>query len=164
MGIPMLQAHFFIFFYACYSMVTPPVGMGPLIASKLAGAKYLPTAVEGLKAAMGGFLVPALIIWNPVLLFQPGQPLLQAVLGVITCLAMILGLQVLINNYFINAITLWERILCGISSFALIGYFIMGNYVFFVVGMGLIIFISARQFMTMGQPSKLDLKTPGDGM
>ena len=164
MGIPMLQAHFFIFFYACYSMVTPPVGMGPLIASKLAGAKYFPTAVEGLKAAMGGFLVPALIIWNPVLLMQPGQPLLQAVLGVITCLAMILGLQVLINNYFINAITLWERILCGISSLALIGYFIMGNYAFFVVGMGLIIFISARQFMTMGQPSKLDLKTPGDGM
>ena len=163
MGIPMLQAHFFIFFYACYSMVTPPVGMGPMIASKLAGAKYIPTAVEALKAAVGGFIVPALIIWNPVLLIQPGQSPLQAVLGVIACVGMILGLQVLIINYYINAITSWERILCGISTFAFLGYFIAGNYAFLVVGLGSIIFVSARQFMTMGQPSKLGLKTVGDG-
>jgi TRAP-type uncharacterized transport system fused permease subunit len=72
MGIPMLQAHFFIFFYACYSMVTPPAAMGPMIASKLAGAKCIPSALKAVKAASGGFIVPALIIWNPVLLMEPG--------------------------------------------------------------------------------------------
>jgi TRAP transporter 4TM/12TM fusion protein len=164
MGIPMLPAHFFIFFYACYSMVTPPVGMGAMIASKLAGAKYIPTAVEAVKAAAVGFILPALIIWNPVLLMEPGQSPLQAVLGVIACLGVVLSLQVVIVNYYINAITPWERALSGISTLTLIGYFVTGNYIFFIVGLGLIVFVSVRQFMMKGQPSKLVVKTDGDGI
>jgi TRAP-type uncharacterized transport system fused permease subunit len=145
-------------------MVTPPVGMGAMIAAKLAGAKYIPTAVEAVKAAAGGFILPVLIIWNPVLLMEPGQSPLQAVLGVIACLGVVLSLQVLIVNYYINAITPWERALSGISTLTLIGYFATENYIFFIVGLGLIIFISVRQFMMKEQPSKLVVKTDGDGI
>jgi hypothetical protein len=86
------------------------------------------------------------------------------VLGVFACAGMILGLQVLIINYYINAITPWERIKFGISALTLIVYFIAETYAFFVVGLGLIIFVSVRQFTTKAQPSKLGLKATDDGM
>ena len=147
MGIPMLPAHFFVFFYACFSMITPPVGMGAMIASKLAGAKYIPTAVEAVKASLGSFILPVLIIWNPVLLMEPGQSPLQAVLGIIACLGLILSLQVLICNYYSKAITLWERALSGISSLTFLGYYITENRIFLLIGLALMILISVKQLM-----------------
>jgi TRAP-type uncharacterized transport system fused permease subunit len=164
MGIPMLQAHFFVFFYACFSMVTPPIGMGSIIASKLAKAKYMPTAVEAVKVSVAGFILPVLIIWNPALILEPGQSPLQAVLGVIACLGLLVSIEILIVNYYIIPVRLWERALCGISSLALLGYFVTENYTFLIVGLGLIIFVSGRQFVKKGQPSKVVAKTGSDGI
>jgi TRAP transporter 4TM/12TM fusion protein len=164
MGIPMLQAHFFVFFYACFSMVTPPIGMGSIIASKLAGAKYMPTAVEAVKVSLAGFILPVLIIWNPVLILEPTASTLRAVLGVIACLGLLVSIEILLVNYYILPIKLWERALYGISSLALLGYFVTENYGFLIVGLGLIIFVSVRQFVNKGQPSKVVIKTDGDGI
>lgn len=147
MGIPMLPAHFFVFFYACFSMVTPPIGMGSIIASKLAGAKYMPTAIEAVKASVAGFILPVLIIWNPVLILEPTASPLRAVLGVIGCLGLLISLQVLLANYCIKAIKLWERALSGISTLALIGYFVTENYAFLFFGLALFVFIGVKQLM-----------------
>jgi TRAP transporter 4TM/12TM fusion protein len=155
MGISMLPAHFFVFFYACFSMVTPPIGMGSIIASKLAKAKYVPTAIEAVKASVAGFILPVLIIWNPVLLLEPTPSPLRAVLGIIACLALLVSIQVLIVNYYIIAIKLWERTLSGISLLAFLGYFVTENYIFFIVGLALFIFIGVRQLMMKAAIKKL---------
>lgn len=158
MGIPMLPAHFFVFFYACFSMVTPPIGMGAIIASKLAGAKYMPTAFEAVKASVAGFVLPVLIIWNPVLLLEPIASSLRAVLGLIACLGLLVSLQVLIVNYYITVINLWERALSGISLLALLGYFVTENYIFLFIGLTLFIFISVKQLMMRRPPLKTAAK------
>jgi len=151
MGIPLLSAHFYVFFYACFSMITPPIGMGAVIAAKVAGAKYLPTAVEAVKASVAGFILPVLILWNPALILEPVDSLLLAIIGVIACLVILISLQALLVGYYLTNISLWEKILLGTSVLALIGYFISNNFLFAIVGLGLFVIITIRQFMRRGR-------------
>ena len=39
-GVPLLQAHLFPFYYAVFAHLTPPVAIGLMVACKMAGANY----------------------------------------------------------------------------------------------------------------------------
>lgn len=145
MGISLLPAHFFVFFYGCFSMVTPPIGMASIIAAKLAGAKYIPTAIEGVKASLGGFLIPFLIILNPVLLFEPIDSLFLAIIEVIACFLFFIVIEVLINNYYITKVSFWEILLLIISSITFVGFFFSKNFLYFTIGLILLVIVTTIQ-------------------
>jgi len=145
MGMPLLSAHFFVFFYALFSMVTPPIGMGAVIASKLAGADYLKTASEAVKAAIAGFVLPFLIIWNPVLLLKPvGSPLLIAI-RIVACLIVLIALEATLVNCYLAIMRLWERVVLGISVAAIMGYFITEILPLLIAGGALFILVTITQ-------------------
>jgi TRAP transporter 4TM/12TM fusion protein len=154
LGIPMLVAHFFIFYFACFSMVTPPIGMASIIASKLAGAKYLPTAVEAVKASIAGFILPFLFIWNPILLLQPvASPFLAAV-GIIVCIVIIISLQAVATKSYISEMKLWQSFLLGVSFLTLVGYFVTQIYELMFLGLALFIFVTVMQLIMKAKPSQ----------
>jgi len=154
LGIPMLVAHFFIFYFACFSMVTPPIGMASIIASKLAGAKYLPTAVEAVKASIAGFILPFLFIWNPILLLQPvASPFLAAV-GIIVCIVIIISLQAVATRSYISEMKLWQSFLLGVSFLTLVGYFVTQIYELMFLGLALFIFVTVMQLIMKAKPSQ----------
>lgn len=160
MGIPMLLAHFFVFFYACFAFVTPPIGMAAVIAAKVAGGKYLPTAVEAVKASAAGFIIPVLILWNPALLLEPVDSLLLAIIGVIACLVLLIVLEALFVGHYITETSLWEKISLGASLIALLGYFISNNnYLFVIVGLGFFLIITIKQYLMRGRASTQVSKT-----
>jgi TRAP transporter 4TM/12TM fusion protein len=110
MHMSVLQAHFFVFFFACFSMVTPPVGMGSIIASKVAGARYIPTAMEAVKVSLAGFVLPFLFIYNPELILQAtGAPWWDVGYRILNCLVLMLALQVVLVGYFLAPLSLAER-------------------------------------------------------
>jgi len=154
LGIPMLVAHFFIFYFACFSMVTPPIGMASIIASKLAGAKYLPTAIEAVKASIAGFILPFLFIWNPTLLLQPASSPFLAALGLIVCIVIVISLQAVITNSYISKMKLWQSFLLGISFLTLVGYFITQIYGLVFLGLALFIFVTVMQLITKAKLSQ----------
>jgi TRAP-type uncharacterized transport system fused permease subunit len=160
MGIPMLLAHFFVFYYACFAFVTPPIGMAAVIAAKVAGGKYLPTAVEAVKASAAGFIIPVLILWNPALLLEPVDSLLLAIIGVIACLVILIVLEALFVGHYITETSLWEKISLGASLIALLGYFISNNnYLFVIVGLGFFLTITIKQYLKSGRASTQVSKT-----
>ena len=67
LGFPAFQSHFFVFYFAVFSTLTLPVAVGVLAAAKLAGSRFLPTAVDALKLTLPVFLVPFAVIYNPEL-------------------------------------------------------------------------------------------------
>jgi len=85
MGLTMLTAHFFVFYFAILSAVTPPVAGASLVGSRLAGASYMKTGWESLKLVAPFFLIPFFIIKNPIVLSQ-AQPFSEAVLVLIAML------------------------------------------------------------------------------
>lgn len=69
-GVPLLQAHFFVFYFAVMSMLTPPVAPAALVSSAIAGTKFMETAIEQIKPTITGFLAPFVFLTIPLVLWE----------------------------------------------------------------------------------------------
>lgn len=76
MGISILSAHMFVFYYGVASSITPPVALAAYAAAPIAGSDPFRTGVMAVRLGMAKFLVPFIFVYNPVLLlvegFEPG--------------------------------------------------------------------------------------------
>jgi len=71
MGVEPIAAHFFAFYFAVISAVTPPVALAALAGAGIAGAGFMRTSMEAFKLAIAGFIIPFLVIFNPTIILQP---------------------------------------------------------------------------------------------
>ena len=71
-GVPLLAAHFFVFYFANVSALTPPVAIAALVAANIAKAKFLPTALIGIRLSLPAFLLPFLFLAHPQILGLEG--------------------------------------------------------------------------------------------
>ena len=70
-NIDALPAHFFLFYFAVFSTITPPVAVGALAAAKIANVSYWHVGGQSLKVALAMFILPFLFVYNPELLAFP---------------------------------------------------------------------------------------------
>jgi len=133
MGVSTLQAHFFSFYFACMSFVTPPEAMAALVASKIANASFWRTGWEACLVALGGFLVPFLTIWAPVTLLEP-QSIATGIVDMVVIIALFVSIQVVICGYYLSSITKAERFTLAGVSLAFILFFIYRNPVYGIIG------------------------------
>jgi TRAP-type uncharacterized transport system fused permease subunit len=61
-------AHFFVFYYACMSSITPPVALGAYAAASIAQSDPWDTGWAAFRLGMVGILVPFALICQPPLL------------------------------------------------------------------------------------------------
>ena len=71
MGVSPLAAHFFAFYFAVISAVTPPVALASLAGAGIARASYLGTSWEAFKLAIAGFIIPFLVVYNSAIILEP---------------------------------------------------------------------------------------------
>lgn len=145
MGLPVIQAHFFNFYYACIAMLTPPVAIGVIIAAQVAEARFLKTALEALKAAAGSFLVPYLFIWSPILLLMPKDPL-SGTLGLIASFVIIMSIQVAVCGQYLTSINRLERAVFVVIILLLFTSLFTGNYVIIAAGIALMMIATIWQW------------------
>jgi len=62
LGVGILPAHFFTFYFATFSHITPPVAAAVVTACQLAKSKYSKTAMQAVRLAWPLFLVPFLFV------------------------------------------------------------------------------------------------------
>ena len=70
MGIDLLAAHLFVFYYAVLADVTPPVAVTAFAGAQLAGANPMTTGWQATRFGIGGFLAPFLFAFQPPLLMR----------------------------------------------------------------------------------------------
>lgn len=70
MGFNLIAVHFFVMWIGTMSNMTPPVCMASFAAASLAGSKVAETALNGLKLAAAGLIVPFTFAFNPIMLMQ----------------------------------------------------------------------------------------------
>lgn len=70
MGVDLLRAHMFCFYFSIIAAVTPPVGLASLAATGISGGNYALTSVHGFRLSLSGFILPFLIIYNPLFSFD----------------------------------------------------------------------------------------------
>ncbi|PLX36927.1 MAG: C4-dicarboxylate ABC transporter [Hyphomicrobiales bacterium] len=121
MGVEPIAAHFFAFYFAVISSLTPPVALAALAGAGLAGAPYFKTSLSAAKLAISGFIIPYLIIFNPLLTLHPDNWVHAA--G--TIIAVPLGMTALTAVIYGCGITIFsstERLMAGFSAVMLLGY------------------------------------------
>ena len=69
-GIPVLVAHMFVFYFAVVSAITPPVALASFAAAGMAQADPWKTSWTALKMGLATFLVPFMFFYSHVLLMQ----------------------------------------------------------------------------------------------
>ena len=71
-GLPAMEVHMFMLFYASLSAITPPVAVAAFAAAAIAGANPFKLAPYACKLAVGGFVLPFFFVFNPGILMQGG--------------------------------------------------------------------------------------------
>jgi TRAP-type uncharacterized transport system fused permease subunit len=74
MGVPVLPAHMFCFYFSIIGAITPPVGLACLAAAGIAGGDYWNTSWIAVKLAVIGFVLPFMIVYNPLFAFNMDNP------------------------------------------------------------------------------------------
>jgi TRAP transporter 4TM/12TM fusion protein len=70
LGISPLTAHFFVFYYAVLSAITPPVALASYAAAGISGANPMQTSVVSFKIGIAAFIVPFMFFYNSALLMD----------------------------------------------------------------------------------------------
>ena len=70
LGVSLLAAHLFVFYYAVLSDLTPPDAVTAFAAANIAGADMFATGIEAFRLGIAGFLVPFAFVFHPELLLK----------------------------------------------------------------------------------------------
>ncbi|WP_203143355.1 TRAP transporter permease [Marinobacter mangrovi] len=70
LGIEPLTAHFFVFYFAVVSAITPPVALASYAAAGISGANAMETSVASFRIGLAAFIVPFMFFYNGALLMD----------------------------------------------------------------------------------------------
>ena len=95
-GIPIMAAHLFVFYFGLLSMVTPPVALASFAAANIAQTSAWNTSLEAMKLAWPAYIVPFLFLFAPSLILEGSSlqvvwALTTAALGIYMVTAGIVG-------------------------------------------------------------------------
>jgi len=118
LGVPLLAAHLFIFYFGCISNVTPPVSLAAYAAAGLAGAPAMRTAFTAMTLAFAGFVVPFMFVYGPSLLLD--GTVAQILVAVGTGVAGVAALAAAAMGYARGALGPLQRLVLASGAGALI--------------------------------------------
>ena len=110
MGVPILAAHFFVFYFGIVADITPPVALAAYAGSAIAKSNPMRTAFAATKMAVGAFLIPYVFCFSPEMLLIDTNGL-NVVLICITSLVGIVGVASALEGYLLADMGIVERIL-----------------------------------------------------
>ena len=112
LGIPVLAAHFFVFYFGIVADITPPVALAAYAGSAIAKAPPMKTAFNASKLAIGAFVVPYIFALNPAMLLIDTTAI-QVILVVVTSIVGIFGVAAALNGYLRGHLHPVLRVLIG---------------------------------------------------
>lgn len=74
LGLPLLGAHLFIFYFAILSAITPPVCASVYAAATIVQENFWKVAGQALRIAGAVFFIPFMIVYRPAILMQGSWP------------------------------------------------------------------------------------------
>ena len=109
LGVPVLAAHFFVFYFGIVADITPPVALAAYAGSAIAKAPPMKTAVNASKLAIGAFVVPYIFAMNPAMLLIDTTAV-QVALVVVSSLVGIFGVAAALNGFLFRRIAPLGRV------------------------------------------------------
>lgn len=109
MGVPPVAAHFFAFYFAVVSNITPPVCVAAFAGAAIAGASPMRTGVKAFELGLAAYAIPFMFVYNPALLTF-GTPL-EIINGIVSGTVGVVLLAAAVNGYLLRYASILERLL-----------------------------------------------------
>jgi TRAP transporter 4TM/12TM fusion protein len=119
LGVPLLAAHMFVFYFGIVADLTPPVALAAYAGAGIAKGEPMATGVNATKLAIGAFLVPYIFVMSPQLLlinttvFGALRVAVGAVIGM-------LALEAAVQGWLLKQAGLPERVALALGGLMLI--------------------------------------------
>ncbi|MBQ5368927.1 MAG: TRAP transporter permease [Peptococcaceae bacterium] len=99
LGIDLLPAHMFVFYFGIVADITPPVALAAYAGSAIARSNPLKTGVQATKLAIAAFIIPYVFALNPALLVIPASGPVEVVIVTLTAFAGMFGVAIAVEGY-----------------------------------------------------------------
>jgi TRAP transporter 4TM/12TM fusion protein len=118
-GVPVLAAHMFAFYFGIIADVTPPVALAAFAGAGIAKADPLKTGFNASKLAIAAFLVPYIFVYNPTMLMIDVHAW-EIVQIAITSVIGIIGVSAGVAGFLLTNLSFIERIAFFIGGIMLV--------------------------------------------
>ena len=123
LGVPVLGAHMFLFYFSSIACITPPVALASYAAAGICKAPPMKVSMEAVKIGIVAFLVPYTFIYNPSILtydFSSPYMILDTIVTFVCCVVDALPISYVVQGYHYRPIRLYERALFLVIAIGLI--------------------------------------------
>jgi len=144
LGVPLLQTHLYVFYYAVLSAITPPVALAVFAASAIAKASPIKLAGNALKLSIVAFVLPIAWIYHPEINLQDlsagnAVPTIGYVLALVVAM---LGVTAGHIGFFKHELSFLERCALIAAGAAILA----PNWTTVLLGVSLTVFILGLQY------------------
>ena len=108
LGVPMLAAHMFVFYFGIVADITPPVALAAYAGSAIAHSNPLKTGATATKLAIAAFIVPYIFALNPSMLLV-GASVPEVISVVVSSLVGMFGIAVAMEGYLMTHASIITR-------------------------------------------------------
>ena len=117
-GIQPLVAHFFVFYFAVVSAITPPVALASYAAAGISGANAMATSVTSFKVGLAAFIVPFMFFYSPAMLMEGSA--MQILRVAVTATLGIVLLAGTVQAWFFGPVKAWQRLVMFVGAMFMI--------------------------------------------
>ncbi len=110
LGVDVIPAHMFVFYFGIIADVTPPVCLAAVAASGIAKSEPMRTGVQATRLAIAAFLIPYIFVHSPRILMINTTPLLL-VFDIVTALVGITCIAIALTGFFKTHMSIIEKVL-----------------------------------------------------
>ncbi len=144
MGVPLVAAHFFVFYFGIVADLTPPVALAAYAGAAIAQSNPMKTALQSTKLAIAAFIVPYAFALNPVMLFIDVTGPMQVVSIIITSLVGIFGVASALEGYIFVKMNPVQRVMAAAGGLLLIDPRVLTD----IIGIALVAVVIGWQVFT----------------
>ena len=119
MGVPVLAAHMFVFYFGIIADVTPPVALAAYAGSGISGGNPLWTGVNASKLAIAAFIIPYMFVLSPTLLMMDATAG-GLLVTTVTALIGMVSLSSALIGFLAAACRVWERLVLIVGGLLMI--------------------------------------------
>lgn len=142
MGVPVLAAHFFVFYFGIVADITPPVALAAYAGSAIAKSNPMKTAFNASKLAIAVFIVPYMFCFNPAMLLIDTNAA-TVVQIVLTAIVGIFGVTAGLEGYCFSMMNPIVRIAIIVGGLFLIHPLLVTD----LIGLGIVVACLVVQFI-----------------
>ena len=134
-GVPLLTAHMFVFFYGCVSTITPPVALASYVAAGIAGADINKVGWTAFTYGITSYILPFMFFFGPGLMLN--GDIGDIVLAIASGFVGVFCIAAFVIGYLKTALALWQRGAMGVCGIALLHQGLLTD----AIGLGLLVLI-----------------------